>query len=136
MRKKRYPSDLTEKQWDQLKQYVPKAKPGGRPREVEMREILNAIFYVVKSGCPWRWLPKDFPPWETVYTYFRNWRRSEVWEKNQRPIEEILEKARRKRAPSFGCNYGQSEREDYFSRRNLGVRWWEESGWPETPHTC
>lgn len=135
MTRKRYPSDLTNKQWDRLKQYIPKEKQGGRPREVEIREILNAIFYVVKSGCPWRWLPNDFPPWETVYTYFRNWRLSGAWKKNQRTIEEIFEKERRKKAPSISWDFGQSECEDHFSRRNLGVRWWEEGGWPKTPHT-
>ena len=54
MKKKRYPSDLTDKQWDQLKVYLPEEKPGGRPRTVNLREMLNGIFYVVKSGCPWR----------------------------------------------------------------------------------
>lgn len=81
MSKKGYPSDLTDEQWDHLKQYLPSAKSGGRPREADLREIINAIFYVNKTSCPWRWLPLDYPPWQTVYTYFRDWRLSGVWKK-------------------------------------------------------
>jgi len=57
---------------------IPKAKPGGRPREVDMWEILNAIFYVLVEGVRWRSLPGDFPAWQTVYTYFRTWRKDEL----------------------------------------------------------
>ena len=137
MARNSYKSNLSDEQWDELKQYIPPAKKGGRPREVEIREIFNAIFYVNKTGCPWRWLPNDFPPWETVYTYFRDWRLSGVWKKNQRSIEEIFEKTRRKKFSSIGSNFGQSECEDHFiSRRNTGFRWWEENKWPQTPHSC
>jgi transposase len=58
---------------------IPDAKPGGRPREVEMRDILNAIFYILCEGCRWRALPGDFPKWQTVYTYFRDWRLNGTW---------------------------------------------------------
>jgi transposase len=58
---------------------IPEPKPGGRPREVDMWEVLNAIFYVLVEGVRWRGLPGDFPPWETVYTYFRNWRKDGTW---------------------------------------------------------
>ena len=72
MDRKPYPSDLTDGEWTLLKPLIPPAKPGGRPRRWEMREILNAIFYfyVLRSGCAWRMLPHDFPPWQTVYDYF------------------------------------------------------------------
>jgi len=70
MDRKPYPSDLTDEEWTLLKPLIPPAKPGGRPRHWEMREILNAIFYVLRSGCAWRMLPRDFPPWQTVYDYF------------------------------------------------------------------
>ena len=64
-----YPSN--DAQWQILEPLIPPAKPGGRPREVNMREILNGIFYEIRSGCAWRMLPHDLPPWQTVYHYFR-----------------------------------------------------------------
>ena len=78
---KAYPSNLTRAQCEFLSEIIPPPKPGGRPREVDMWEILNAIFYVLVEGCRWRALPGDFPPWQTVYTYFRNWRKDGTWVK-------------------------------------------------------
>lgn len=75
-----YPSDLSDAEWFVIEPLIPPAKPGGRPREVEMREIFNGIFYVTRSGCAWRMLPHDFPPWSTVYHYFRVWRQDGTWE--------------------------------------------------------
>lgn len=74
-----YPSNLTLDQYEFLSDLLPEAKPGGRPRKVELWAILNAIFYVLVEGVSWRALPGDFPPWQTVYTYFRNWRRDGTW---------------------------------------------------------
>lgn len=76
---KAYPSNLTRAQYELLSDMIPEAKPGGRPREVDMWEILNAIFYVLVEGVRWRSLPGDFPAWQTVYTYFRKWRKDETW---------------------------------------------------------
>ncbi len=76
---KAYPSNLTLEQFELLNDLLPEPKPGGRPREVEMWEILNAIFYLLCEGCCWRALPGDFPKWQTVYTYFRNWRINGTW---------------------------------------------------------
>jgi len=70
MRKKRYPTDLTNKQWKLIKDLLPPEKPGGRHRETNLREVINAIFYVLLGGIPWRMLPHDFPPYNTVYGYF------------------------------------------------------------------
>ena len=70
-----YPSDLTDEQWAVLAPYIPECKHGGRHRVVDIRLVVHAIFYRNKSGCPWRMLPKDFPPWETVYYYFAQWRK-------------------------------------------------------------
>jgi transposase len=78
---KAYPSNLTLAQYEFLSDLIPPAKPGGRPREVDMRLILNAIFYVLVEGVRWRALPGDFPAWQTVYTYFRNWRQDGTWVK-------------------------------------------------------
>jgi putative transposase len=69
-----YSTDLSEDEWEILRPLVPEAKPGGRPRTHQTREILNAIFYVVRGGCAWRLLPHDFLPWQTAYHYFRAWR--------------------------------------------------------------
>jgi putative transposase len=74
-----YPTDLSDKEWDLIKHLVPEAKPGGRPEEYPKREILNGIFYLLRSGCSWRMLPHDLPPWRIVYYYFRQWRKDGTW---------------------------------------------------------
>ena len=80
MPRRPYPSDLTDAQWHVLAPLIPAAKPGGRPRSADVREIVNAILYVARNGATWRALPHDFPPWRTVYHYFRAWRRDGTWE--------------------------------------------------------
>jgi transposase len=74
-----YPDNLTREQFELIEPLLPAAKPGGRRREVDLWEVLNAIFYVLTNGCKWRSLPKDFPKWQTVYTYLRNWRKDGTW---------------------------------------------------------
>lgn len=74
MPRKAYPTDLTDGQWTVLEPLLPPPKPGGRPRAVDLREIVNGLLYVLGTGCPWRSLPHDLPPWPTVWTYFRQWR--------------------------------------------------------------
>jgi len=81
MNRKPYPSDLGDEQWARIAPYIPAAKPGGRPRAVDMREVLNAILYVVRSGCAWRMIPHDLPAWRTVYGYFRDFRAAGVWKR-------------------------------------------------------
>jgi len=76
---KAYPSHLTPEQFELLSSMIPEPKPGGRPREVNMWEVLNAIFYILCEGGRWRANPCDFPKWQTVYTYFRNWRINGTW---------------------------------------------------------
>ena len=79
--RKAYPSDLSDAEWEQVEPHLPKRKsPRGRKREHSLREIVNAIFYVLRSGCSWRMMPHDLPPWKTVYHYFRLWRKDGVWE--------------------------------------------------------
>jgi len=75
-----YPSDVTDAEWAILEPLIPPVKPGGRPEEIERREIVNGILYVLRSGCPWRLLPHDLPNWSTVYLYFRQWKRAGIWE--------------------------------------------------------
>jgi putative transposase len=74
-----YPTDLTDEQWKLIEPLLPPAKPGGRPRETDLREVFNALLYLNRSGCSWRMLPHEFPPWQTVYDYFRAWIDSGVW---------------------------------------------------------
>ena len=76
-----YLSDLTDAEWAILEPLIPPAKPGGRKRSVDIREVINAILYLLRTGCAWRMLPHDFPNWHTVYTYFRNWRRDGTWQR-------------------------------------------------------
>jgi putative transposase len=72
--RKPYPSDLTDEQWERLAPLLPAAKPGGRRRSVNLREVVNALLYLLRTGCPWAHLPHDLPPPTTVWTYFRDWR--------------------------------------------------------------
>ena len=91
MDRTRYPTDLTNQQWELLEPLVAPAKPGGCPRTRDVREVINAILYVVRSGCSWRMLPHDFPPWSTVYDYYRKFRCDGTW---QRIYESLYKKAR------------------------------------------
>ena len=75
MRMHHYPSDLADAQWALIEPHVPKEPGGGRPRKTAMRDVLDAIFYILRTGCQWRYLPIDFPPRSTVWRYFDQWRR-------------------------------------------------------------
>jgi len=76
----RFPSDMTDAEWACLVALIPEAKPGGRPRTTDMREAVNAILYLLRTGIPWRYLPRCFPPRSTVYNIFRNFQREGVWD--------------------------------------------------------
>ena len=109
MEGKRYPSDLTDDEWAILEPLLPPPKPGGRPRSANLREVVNGIFYVLRGGIPWRFLPKEFPPWKTVYHYFRLWRLDGTWEKlNARLREQVRSQSGREATPSAGVMDSQS----------------------------
>jgi putative transposase len=96
-----YPSDLTDREWDYIKPLIPAAKTGGRDRKTDMRQTLNAIFYVDRTGCPWRYLPLDYPPWQTVYGYFRAWRIDGTWQRiHDRLRGEVRQQEGHERQPS------------------------------------
>jgi putative transposase len=76
-----YPTDLTDAQWELVAPLVPPPKPGGRPRTVAMRAVLNAILYIDRAGCQWRMLPREYPNWKTVYWYFTRWQDDGPWER-------------------------------------------------------
>jgi putative transposase len=86
----RYPTDLTDTEWHLLAPYLPAAATVGRPRTHSYRVILDAIFYIVRSGCAWRLLPRDFPSWKTVYHYFRRWRLDGTWERLHTALREAV----------------------------------------------
>jgi putative transposase len=109
MESRRYPTDLSDDEWRVLEPYLPAPRWRGRPRLHSTREILNAVFYVLKSGCQWRMLPCEFPPWKTVFHYFRRWRLDGTWERLNRTIRERLRvRLGRDPEPSAGIVDSQS----------------------------
>ena len=76
-----YPTDLNDREWQLLEPLLPPPKPGGRPVKYPRREVVNAIRYVLRTGCSWRMLPHDLPPWRTAFHYFRTWRRDGTWQR-------------------------------------------------------
>jgi len=90
MNRKRYPSDLTNREWVLLQPLLPRAKSGGRPRKTDLREVINATTYLLRTGCSWRMLPHEFPPWQTVYEYFAAWRKAGIWEGIHTALREQL----------------------------------------------
>jgi putative transposase len=109
VKRKPYPSDLNDQQWEIIEPLIPQAKAGGRPRKVRIREIINAIFYILASGCAWRMMPHDFSPWSTVYSYFRDWKEAGVWEKmNQTLREKVRERYGKETTPSAAIVDSQS----------------------------
>jgi len=79
--RKGYASDMRDTEWDKIKPYLPPPAKTGRPRTTSLRVVVNAIFYLLQSGCQWDMLPKDFPPWQTVYRYFQGWTKDGTWER-------------------------------------------------------
>ena len=111
MPRRRYPSDLTDAQWACLEPLLPDGRPGGRPRAHSLREIIDALRYVLRGGIAWRALPHDYPPWQTVYHYFRAWRLDGTWERRNDELRELVrERAARHPQPSAAILDSQSVR--------------------------
>jgi putative transposase len=109
MSRKAYPTDLKDAEWELLEPLLPKAKPGGRPRRVDLREILNAIFYRERTGCAWDMLPHDLPPAKTVYDYFNKWSADGTWERvNALLVRQVRQAAGRDPEPSAAIIDSQS----------------------------
>ena len=109
MKRKHYSTDLTDREWAIIEPLVPAPKPGGRPCRWDRREILNGIYYVVRSGGSWRLLPHDLPPWQTVYHYFRLWRREGTLETiHTRLREQVRTRLGRQPTPSAAIIDSQS----------------------------
>ena len=119
---KTYSSDLTDEEWQIAQMLLPEDKPVGRLREVELREVLNAIFYRVENGVKWRNLPADFPAWQTVYGYFRLWVRLGVWQRlNNALVRRVRESVGREAEPSLGIIDSQSVRLGEKGGSKLGL---------------
>lgn len=109
MDRKPYHTDVSDAEWEVVSQLMPPPAKRGRPREYELREILNGIFYVTRTGCQWRLVPHDFPPWWTLYYYFRVWKLLGAWERINDEIRKLLRVANgRREDPSAGIIDSQS----------------------------
>ncbi len=105
----RYPSDMTDAEWDLISPLLPPARPGGRPRTTNLRDVMDAILYMASSGCQWRMLPKGFPPLSTVQHYFYDWRNTGVWQSiNHILVMSTRELENREASPTAGVIDSQS----------------------------
>ena len=108
MENNRYSTDLSDEEWRCIGPHLPDSKGRGRPKIHGSRAILNAVFYILKSGCPWRLLPKDFPPWKSVYDWFRKWRIDGTFEHLNASLRELL-RARSGRHPLPSAGIADSQ---------------------------
>ena len=107
--RKPYPTDLSDREWALLQHLVPTAKPGGRPEKYPKREILDAIFSILRGGCAWRLLPHDFPPWPMVYQYCWRWRNDGTWQRMPDLLRgDVRVAAGKRRQPGAGIIASQS----------------------------
>jgi putative transposase len=109
LQRKPYSSDLTDSQWRRVRPLIPEELPGGRHRECNMREVLNAIFYRLKHGCTWEDLPHDFPPHQTVYEYYHAWSLDGSWQRIHDTLHgQVRRVYGKKKEPSAGIIDSQS----------------------------
>ena len=111
MPRRRYPSDTSDREWAVLGPLVPAPRGGGRPQKHDRREIVDAILYVLRTGCSWRSLPHDYPPWQTVYDWFRRWRLDGTWERANAALrEQVRRRQGREPTPSAAVLDSQTVR--------------------------
>jgi putative transposase len=104
-----YPSDLTDVEWHWIEEFLPPEKGGGRHRDTDLRAVVNGILYLLRSGCSWRMLPKEYPPWQTVYEYFSQWRKDGTLTRMHDALRrQVRVEAGREPEPSAGCIDSQS----------------------------
>lgn len=103
MNKQLYPTDMTDSQWEIIEKILPPAKAKGRPRSLDLRQVINAILYIVVGGIQWRMLPKEYPKWQSVYYYFRKWRDDGTWQRVHDTLRaEVRRKDGRHKHPTAG----------------------------------
>jgi len=117
-----YPTDLSDAEWEKIRPLLPPEKPVGKQREVDLRSVLNAIFYRADNGIKWRALPSDFPAWQTVYGYFRLWVRLGIWEQiNTELVQQVRVEAGREPEPSLVMIDSQSVKLGQKGGRNRAL---------------
>lgn len=127
-----YPSDLTDKEWSIIGQHLPEPSKLGRPPRYQPRVIVRAIFYVTRSGCSWRMLPREFPHWRLVYYYFSKWHKQGVWERinhalrDKARVKSGKKKPRRPRSSTVRASRWLASLEGAASMRER--RSWDVSG--------
>ena len=126
-----YPSDLRNEEWALLDPLIPRARKAGRPERYAKRAILNAIFYLVRSGCPWRMLPRDLPPWKLVWHYFAHWKKLGVWARVNDTLRDAvrLKAGKKKLRPLRYLTRKACEQlsKEEFAATMLARRWQDES---------
>lgn len=116
-----YQTDLSDQQWALIEPLLPKAKPGGRPRTVDLRRVADAVLYIVRSGCHWRLLPSDFPPWQTVYWYFKQWQADGTIKRiQQRLVKKVRRFEGKKAAPTIAILDSQSVKTGKMANEDRG----------------
>ena len=109
MNRPNYPTDLNDREWQLLEPLLPPPKLGGRPVKYPRREVVNAIRYVLRTGCSWRMLPHDLPPWRTAFHYFRTWRRDGTWQRAHDTLRSLTRQSEgRQASPSAAIIDSQS----------------------------
>lgn len=103
-----YPSTLTDAEWNWMESLLPEPAKLGRPPRYSKREVLNGIFYITRSGCGWRMMPKDLRPWRICYHYFAEWQKESVWERMHDALRDELRQASGKKS-SKRCDYRRAE---------------------------
>src|SRR5215212_6893499 len=146
--KRSYPTDLSDAEWKHIEPFVPAPKCRGRQRIHSPREILNAVFYILRSGCPWRLLPREYPPWKTVYHYFREWRINGTFEKlnavlrehlrtclgrNPHPSAGIADSQSAKKSTGVGGEQNEATTEARRFTAGSVTYWWTQRDWSSKP---
>ena len=117
-----YSTDLSDAEWEKIRPLLPPEKPVGKQREVDLREVLNAVLYRADNGMKWRALPSDFPAWQAVYGYFRLWVKIGIWEQiNAELVQQVREDAGREPQPSLVIMDSQSVKLGQKGGRNKAL---------------